>query len=106
MKKPFIHRLPAALLLPALLAAAHPAGATNGMYLTAYGAETAGRAGANIAISDRTLGLSFNPAGLGQLQGQHFTANLSVLSPTLSYENGLNSRVGAEDRRFPLPAFA
>jgi long-chain fatty acid transport protein len=106
MRKTFTRLLPVALLLPALLAGANPAGATNGMFLTAYGAETAGRAGANIAISDRTLGLNFNPAGLGQLQGNHFTTNLSVLSPTLAYENGLNSTVGAEDRRFPMPAFA
>jgi long-chain fatty acid transport protein len=106
MKPLLVRLLPAALLLPVLLAVAGPAGATNGMFLTAYGAETAGRAGANIAISDRSLALNFNPAGLGQLQGGHYTANLSLLSPSLGFENGLNSSTDGEDRLFPLPAFA
>lgn len=106
MKTALTRLLPAALLLPALLAAPSPVRATNGMYLTAYGAETAGRGGANIAISDRSLALNFNPAGLAQLQGQHYTANLSLLAPSLEFENGLNGATDAEDRYFPLPAFA
>jgi long-chain fatty acid transport protein len=97
----------AALLVPALLAAAPaPAAATNGMYLVGYGAETTGRAGANLAISDRSLALNFNPAGLTQLQGRHYTANLSVLAPSLDFANGLNAKTDAESRYFPLPAFA
>ena len=83
--------LPAALLLPAAFLITTPAHATNGMYLVGYGAETTGRGGANIAISDRSLALNFNPAGLSQLQGQHWTANLSLLSPSLQFQNGLNS---------------
>lgn len=94
------------ILLLALLAAPHPACATNGMFLSAYGAETAGRGGANIAISDRSLALSFNPAGLAQLQGRHFTTNLAMLSPSLEFENSINGSTDAEDRLFPLPAFA
>jgi long-chain fatty acid transport protein len=66
-------------LVPAQLSA------TNGMYLTGYGAETIGRGGANLAISDRSLALNFNPAGISQLQGNHFTLNLSVLAPTLEF---------------------
>jgi long-chain fatty acid transport protein len=96
------------LLAAALLLAfaAVPGHATNGMYLISYGAETGGRAGANIAVADRTLALNFNPAGLTQLQGQHYSLNLSVLAPQLKFENGLNHETDAEDRYFPLPAFA
>jgi hypothetical protein len=85
---------------------AGPAGATNGMFLTSYGAETAGRDGANIAVADRTLALNFNPAGIAQLQGQHFSLNLAVLAPQLKFENGLNGETDAKGRYFPLPAFA
>lgn len=96
-------RLIAGLAAAALATAAH---ATNGLYLTAYGAEALGRAGANIAISDRTLGLNANPAGIAQLQGNHYTASLAVLAPSLEFENMVNAPTGAEDRYFPLPAFA
>lgn len=93
-------------LAAAALLVATAAGATNGLYLTGYGAEALGRAGANIAISDRTLGLNSNPAGIAQLQGNHYTASLSLLAPTLEFENLVNAPTAAEDRYFPLPAFA
>ena len=92
--------LAAALAMPATLQA------TNGMYLTSYGAEAMGRGGANLAISDRSLALNFNPAGISQLQGRHFTANLSILAPSLEYQNTINDAFDGEDRFFPLPAFA
>ena len=72
------------------LAAAVAAHATNGLYLTGYGAEAMGRGGANLAVSDRSLGLNSNPAGIAQLQGDHFTASLAVLAPTLEFENMVN----------------
>ena len=97
------HRLTAALALAVLASAAH---ATNGLYLTAYGAEAQGRGGANIAISDRTLGLNANPAGISQLQGNHYTASLAILAPSLEFENMVNAPTDAENRTFPLPAFA
>jgi len=90
-----------ALVVPAQLPA------TNGMYLTAYGAETLGRGGANLAISDRSLAINFNPAGISQLQGNHFTANLAVLVPSLTFENMANpSPIDSESSYFPLPSFA
>ena len=106
MRSHLARLLPAALLLPAAFLITTPARATNGMYLVGYGAETTGRAGANLAVSDRSLALNFNPAGLSQLQGQHWTANLSLLAPSLKFQNGLNGSTDAEDRIFPLPAFA
>jgi len=99
------------LLIPLIAAVllgvfAGPACATNGMFLTSYGAETGGRGGANLAVADRTLALNFNPAGIAQLQGQHCSLNLAVLAPQLKFENGLNGETDAKDRYFPLPAFA
>lgn len=99
-----MHRLALAGL--ALAAAAATAHATNGLYLTGYGAEAMGRAGASLAISDRTLGLNANPAGIAQLQGDHFTASLAVMAPSLEFENMVNGPTDAESRYFPLPAFA
>lgn len=80
--------------------------ATNGLYLTGYGPEELGRGGANLAVSDRSLGLNSNPAGITQLQGDHFTASLAVLAPKLEFENMVNGATPASDRYFPLPAFA
>jgi long-chain fatty acid transport protein len=76
------------------------------MYLVGYGAETVGRGGANLAISDRSLALNFNPAGIAQLQGNHYSLNLSVLAPSLEFENMINAPIDGESRYFPLPAFA
>jgi long-chain fatty acid transport protein len=98
------HRVTLAVL--ALAAATTAARATNGLYLTGYGAEALGRAGATIAISDRTLGLNANPAGIAQLQGDHYTASLSLLAPSLEFENLVNQPTDGKDRYFPLPAFA
>jgi len=94
------------VLAAVLLLISGAAHATNGMYLVGYGAETVGRGGANLAISDRSLALNFNPAGISQLQGNHFTINLSLLAPDLAYGNGLNTTLDGEDELFPLPAFA
>ena len=101
-------RLGLGLLIVALVIAffAIPAQATNGMYLTAYGAEAAGRGGANLAISDRTLAINFNPAGISQLQGRHYSVNLSLLMPELQTSNLVNPATDGEDAVFPLPAFA
>ncbi len=102
-------RFPAVLLLAALTAGLlmpAPLPATNGMYLTAYGAEAAGRAGANLAIADRTLALNTNPAGITQLQGNHGTLSLTLLAPSLQFDNLVNAPLDGEDQVFPLPAFA
>ena len=93
-------------LLAALIALPAMLHATNGMYLIGYGPETVGRGGANLAISDRTLAVNFNPAGISQLQGNHLSASLSLLAPSLEFANMLNDNVAAEDRIFPLPALA
>lgn len=96
-------------LIPLLAAGALAASAvhaTNGMYLTAYGTEAMGRGGANLAISDRSLAIAFNPAGIAQLQGNHVAANLALMAPSLEFENMVNAPVDAENRYFPLPSVA
>lgn len=93
----------AAIALAVALAVPATVHATNGMYLIGYGPETIGRGGANLAISDRTLAINFNPAGISQLQGNHLAASLSFLAPNLSFENGQNASTDAESRYFPLP---
>lgn len=96
-----------AILISALLAFGPTTlEATNGMYLSGYGAEVVGRGGANLAISDRALAINFNPAGIGQLQGNHYTFSLSVLAPQIEWENVINSSTDAETAYFPLPAFS
>ena len=94
------------IFLVCALATATAARATNGMYLTAYGAETAGRGGANLAISDRTLAVNFNPAGIAQLRGNHLTASLATLMPGMASSNGVNGLTDANGQVFPLPAVA
>ncbi len=92
--------------LALLLTFAPSASATNGMYLIGYGAEAIGRAGANIGISDRSLAVNFNPAGISQLQGNHLSLNLAVLAPSLQFENMINAPTDGESNYFPLPAFS
>ncbi len=80
--------------------------ATDGMYLSAYGPEAAGRGGANLGISDRSLGLNSNPAGITQLRGRHYGLGLSFLAPSLEFENMVNPSTSGESHLFPLPAFS
>lgn len=92
------------LLLAAATGYAASAAATNGMYLTAYGTEALGRGGANLAIADRTLAIGFNPAGISQLQGNHLSADVSLLAPELEFENLANRSTDAERRYFAMPS--
>ena len=82
-----------------------PSWATNGMYMAGYGAETIGRGGANLAVADRALALNFNPAGITQLQGNHYTVNFSVLAPELHFKNMVNASLDGKDDYFAMPAF-
>lgn len=100
------------ILLPiALVAGASvPALATNTMFLAGYGTEAMGRAGAGIAVADRALGLQFNPAGISQLQGNHYSIDFQILMPDLGLQNYQGSlianRLDGETRRFYMPSVA
>lgn len=91
----------------AMLAIPTAALATNGMYLTGYGAEAAGRAGANIAVADRALGIQSNPAGISQLIGNHWSIDLQLLAPDMQYYGDpMGNDLSAESKIFPMPAFS
>ncbi len=80
---------------------------TNGMYLGGYGSEAAGRAGANIAVADRALGLQANPAGIAQLQGNHYSVDIQILMPDLSYSGDpFGNSIEGDDRSFYMPSFS
>lgn len=94
------------LVAPALLWAT-VASATNGMYLAGYGSEAAGRAGTNLAIADRALGLQANPAGIAQLQGQHLSVDLQLLAPSLRYGGDpFGNALDGESAVFTMPSLS
>lgn len=103
-------RVPAAWrCLPLILLAqlvAVPAFATNGMYLAGYGSEAAGRAGVNIAVADRALGLQANPAGIAQLQGQHLSIDGQFLAPKLGYTSPSGAVLDGKSNVFPMPSIS
>jgi long-chain fatty acid transport protein len=93
--------------LPLALLLATTAHATNGMYLAGYGSEAAGRAGTNLAIADRALGLQANPAGIAQLQGQHWSADLQMLAPTLAYDGDpAHNKLDGKGSIFNMPSLS
>lgn len=93
----------AAVAAACVLAA--PAGATNGMYLAGYGSEAAGRAGANLGVADRAMGLQANPAGIAQLQGQHLSIDLQLLAPKLRYSGDpAGNAIDGENALFAMPS--
>jgi len=90
-----------------LLAVPSTALATNGMYLAAYGAEANGRGGTNIAVADRSLALQANPAGIAQLQGNHFSVDLQILRPEIRYYgDAFGNNLKAESTSFFMPSFS
>jgi long-chain fatty acid transport protein len=94
-------------MIPLALLLAAPALATNGMYLAGYGSEAAGRAGTNIAIADRALGLQANPAGIAQLQGQHFSVDLQMLAPKLAYSGDpFGNSIDGKSTVFDMPSLS
>lgn len=102
---PHLHTWP--LVVSLMLAASTPALATNGMYLAGYGSEAAGRAGTNLAIADRALGLQANPAGIAQLQGQHFSVDLQMLAPSLTYNGDpFGNDIDAKSTLFNMPSLS
>jgi len=92
--------------LPLVLLMAAPAFATDGMYLAGYGAEAAGRAGTNLAVADRALGLQANPAGIAQLQGQHLSIDGQFLVPKLDYSDPSGNALAAKSNVFAMPSIA
>lgn len=94
-----------AATIAAAICVAPAARATNGMYLAGYGSEAAGRAGANLGVADRAIGLQANPAGIAQLQGQHVSLDLQLLSPRLHYGGDpAGNAMDGEHKLFAMPS--
>lgn len=105
MKSAVMLRVLAAAIATTFVLAA-PADATNGMYLAGYGSEAAGRAGANLGVADRAMGLQANPAGIAQLQGQHLSIDLQLLAPKLRYGGDpAGNAIDGESALFAMPSF-
>lgn len=95
------------LFAAVLLAVPSQVLATNGMYLAGYGSEAGGRGGANIAVADRALGLQANPAGIAQLQGNHFSIDLQILMPEMNWSgDAFGNDLDAKNRKFFMPSFS
>ena len=82
------------LLLPCLLAAPATAWATNGMNMLSYDARVAGLAGADTTLGSSALAVASNPAGI-TLSGPRLDANLSLLLPSLSYDDSVTTPAGS-----------
>ena len=102
-----LERMKWAIALPIAALAVSAALATNGMYLAGYGGEAAGRGGANLAVSDRALGLQSNPAGIAQLMGNHYSYDVQVLLPELSLNGDpFGNDISGKDQTYVMPAFS
>jgi len=80
--------------------------ATNGMNMIGYDAVSAGLGGADVAIETGCTAVASNPANLTTMAKQSFAANVSLLSPRLSFKNSTMSGVNDMDGEvqvFPLP---
>ncbi|MCA9755196.1 MAG: outer membrane protein transport protein [Candidatus Eisenbacteria bacterium] len=83
-----------------------PAFATNGMNMIAYDAVSAGMGGADAAMEAGCTSVAANPANLTTLCSASVAANLSLLSPSISFMNDTQSGhndIEGESQYFPLP---
>jgi long-chain fatty acid transport protein len=55
----------------------------SGFTIYEQGVRALGRGGAFAATADDPTAIFFNPAGIGQLKGTHFTSGLSAIEPAL-----------------------
>ena len=95
----------AAFLLLAVVLAAFPVYATNGMNLIGYGAVSSGMGGADLAVVDNSSAMNINPAGICGCGGPQLIIGASLLQPKLTHENGADSARG-ENKTFLMPLIA
>jgi len=93
------------LLVFAIVLAAMPACATNGMNLIGYGAVSTGMGGADLAVVDNSSAMNINPAGICGCGGAQLTVGTSLLHPKLAHESGAYSANG-ESHYFLMPLIA
>jgi long-chain fatty acid transport protein len=102
MKRTFIHRTAALLLLFAVTNAF----ATNGIRVVGFSAKTIGRGGTTIGLFDSPVLMMTNPAGISFLKGSSLDANFSLMVPSLKFSNVLNTDVSGKTNYFPLPGIS
>ncbi|RMF86974.1 MAG: hypothetical protein D6739_02410, partial [Nitrospirae bacterium] len=92
-------------LLPALLVLlATPAGATNGVEQTSFGARSAGMGGADYSVASDTTAMNSNPAGITQINRKRLDLGIGFILPDQHFKNELND-ADARHQAFPLPVF-
>lgn len=77
--------------------------AQNGTRMIGFDAMSMGRAGTSIGVFDSYELMMTNPAGLSFLEKSSVNVNLSLMSPKVHFQNGLNDADGNKNL-FPLPA--
>lgn len=75
-------RLAVLSVAAAILAAAHPAAANNGLNMIGFGTESIGMGGADVAVARDTTALNTNPAGITQLKGPAFDGYAAIAFAT------------------------
>ncbi|HVO76277.1 MAG TPA: OmpP1/FadL family transporter [Ignavibacteriaceae bacterium] len=73
------------ILLITVLAALYNLTMAGGFQINEQGAKALAMANAFTGIANNPTAIFFNPAGITQLQGTHFTAGLSLIAPTTKF---------------------
>ncbi len=90
-------------LLLTLLAAIIAVNAQNGTRMLGFDARSMGRAGTSIGVFDSYELMMTNPAGLSFLDNSSINANISLMAPTVHFQNTINDATGKKSL-FPMPA--
>lgn len=90
-------------LFLALLAFAVASFAQNGTRMIGFDARSMGRAGTSIGTFDTYEVMMTNPAGLSFLGNSSINANISLMAPTVRFQNSINDATGKKSI-FPMPA--
>lgn len=89
------------LLAPVLFLASAMASAQNGTRLIGFDAVTSGRGGAVTGFFDNPSLMMNNPAGLSFLKTSQADLSISVMAPTVHFQNDINNTDGKQNY-FPL----
>lgn len=91
-------------VLIVLLVAVVAANAQSGTRMLGFDARSMGRAGTSIGVFDSYELMMTNPAGLSFLDNSSLNANISIMAPTVHFQNSINDANGQKNL-FPMPAF-
>lgn len=94
-------RLPAVAGLALLVAM--PVGASNGMNMIGYGAESVSMGGADLATTASPCSMNINPAGIAQLDRPQLEFGFSPMNPSLEHLDAMGNRATDQLQRYPVP---